>query len=170
MLYDSKIIQELLVNRQVFKELLSTVPQAMCHWKPMPDKWCLLEIVCHLYDEECEDFRLRTRQVLETPSLPLPPIDPQGWVETRKYMEQNYSAKLDNFLAEREASVKWLESLTGPKWNNSYVHPRLGKMTAGLFLSNWLAHDYLHIRQIIRLKYDYLKIITDEDLGYAGDW
>ncbi len=43
-------------------------------------------------------------------------------------------------------------------------------MTAKMFLSNWLAHDYLHIRQITKLKYDYLKQLTNEDLNYAGNW
>jgi len=43
-------------------------------------------------------------------------------------------------------------------------------MTASMFFSNWLAHDYLHIRQITRLKYDYLKQLTNEDLSYAGTW
>jgi hypothetical protein len=43
-------------------------------------------------------------------------------------------------------------------------------MTAMLFLSNWLAHDYLHIRQIIKLKFDYLEKMTGEGLSYAGDW
>ena len=43
-------------------------------------------------------------------------------------------------------------------------------MSAKLFLTNWLAHDYLHIRQIIRYQYHYLKESTAIDLGYAGNW
>jgi hypothetical protein len=73
-------------------------------------------------------------------------------------------------LAEREQSVKWLQSLTNPKWDNVHEHSKFGKMTAKMFLSNWLAHDYLHIRQITKLKYDYLKQLTNEDLDYAGNW
>jgi hypothetical protein len=46
----------------------------------------------------------------------------------------------------------------------------LGRLSAGTFLSNWLAHDYLHIRQIIRLKYQYLQRQTRESLDYAGAW
>jgi hypothetical protein len=30
-------------------------------------------------------------------------------------------------------------------------------MSAEMFLANWLAHDYLHIRQLIRLRYHYLE-------------
>lgn len=139
-------------------------------WKPSPEKWCLLEIVCHLYDIEREDFRARTKHLMESTTAPLPSVDPQGWVETRSYIQQNYHDKLNDFLMEREQSIKWLQSLSNPKWENVYEHPKFGKMTAKMFLSNWLAHDYLHIRQITKLKYDYLKQLTNEDLNYAGNW
>src|SRR5690606_16045601 len=151
------IINGLSDNRNAFKDLLFGVKEDMYLWKPNPEKWCLLEIVCHLYDEEREDFRTRTRHVLETPTAPLPPIDPQGWVEARAYIQQNYRDKVNIFLAEREQSINWLQSLSNPKWDNAYEHPKFGKMTAKMFLSNWLAHDYLHFRQITKLKYDYRK-------------
>ena len=164
------IRQELLRNRDVFKGLLTGLTNKEYLWKPNPDKWCLLEIICHLYDEEREDFRARTAHVLETPTEPLPPIDPPGWVQERNYIKQDYADKLDKFLKEREKSVEWLQSLKFPKWDNAYNHPKFGQMTAKIFLSNWLAHDYLHIRQIVKLKYDYLKQLSNEDLNYAGNW
>ena len=166
----NKIIQELTRNKLVFNELLTGLTDEEFLWKQNSEKWCLLEIICHLYDEEREDFRTRTKQVLESPELPLPKIDPVGWVTERKYLQQNFSEKLKDFLSEREQSVKWLQSLMNPKWENAYNHPKLGKMTAKLILANWLAHDYLHIRQITKLKYDHLKSKSDEDLSYAGNW
>lgn len=164
------IIQELSRNRDVFKELLTGLTEEEYLWKPKPEKWCLLEIICHLYDEEREDFRTRTRHVLETPTEPLPPIDPPGWVQEREYIRQDYTNTLDKFVKERDQSVEWLQTLASPKWDNAYNHPKFGQMTAKMFLSNWLAHDYLHIRQILQLKFGYLKQLTDETLTYAGDW
>ena len=166
----NKIIQELTRNKLVFNESLTGLTDEEFLWKQNPEKWCLLEIICHLYDEEREDFRTRTKQVLESPELPLPKIDPVGWVIERKYLQRNFSEKLKDFLSEREQSVKWLQSLKNPKWENAYNHPKLGKMTAKLILANWLAHDYLHIRQITKLKYDHLKSKSDADLSYAGNW
>lgn len=166
----TKIINGLSENQTVFKSLLIDLTEETYVWKPNPEKWCVLEIVCHLYDEEREDFRARVKHTLETPTGPLPPIDPQGWVKTRNYMQQNYSDTLNDFLKEREQSIKWLQGLQNPKWDNAYEHPKFGKMTAKMFLSNWLAHDYLHMRQIIKLKFDYLKQLTGEDLSYAGNW
>jgi hypothetical protein len=165
-----KIANELLKNKDVFKELLNDLTKEEYLWKPQPDKWCLLEVVCHLYDEELEDFRARTKHVLENPTQPLPPTDPPGWVLERNYIQQNYTDTLNKFLKERDESVKWLQSLKSPKWNNEYQHPKMGPLKAKMFLVNWPAHDYLHIRQITKLKFDYLKNITGENLNYAGDW
>ncbi len=165
-----KVIEELEKNRVIFKVLLSGLTKEEYLWRTSSEKWCLLEIVCHLYDEECEDFRARTKHVLETPTKPLPSIDPVGWVIERKYIQKDYINLLDNFLKEREESIKWIQSLSSPKWGNAYNHPKFGQMTAKMFLSNWLAHDYLHIRQILKLKFDYLQQLTDETLVYAGDW
>jgi len=165
-----EIISEISRNKSIFKELLTGLTKEIHLWKPDPEKWCILEVVCHLLDEEKKDFRARINHVLNTPAKPLPPIDPQNWVKSKKYIEQNYNEVLNKFLSERENSVKWLGQLTNPDWNNAYHHPKLGPMTAKMLLGNWLAHDYLHIRQIIKLKYHYLKELTGEDLNYAGTW
>jgi hypothetical protein len=85
-------------------------------------------------------------------------------------MEQNYEDMVKTFLSEREASIAWLKELKKPNWNNSYQHPKLGKVTAKHYLDNWLAHDYLHVRQIIKQKFDYLTSQTNENLEYAGIW
>lgn len=166
----SGIIQELKRNRDVFHVLLKGIPKEEFLWKPQSDKWSLLEIICHLYDEEREDFRARTRHVLENSTDPLPSINPAEWVQERKYIQQDYTESLNKFLNEREQSVEWLQSLISPQWDNYFNHQKFGKMTAKMFLSNWLAHDYLHIRQIVKLKFDYLKQKTDETLAYAGSW
>ncbi|NNJ82171.1 MAG: DinB family protein [Flavobacteriaceae bacterium] len=170
MMDHAKIIRELSRNRNVFKELLTGLKQEEYLWKSQPEKWCLLEVICHLHDEEREDFRTRTRLVLENPETPLPPIYPVGWVQERKYIEQDFENMLGNFLKEREMSVVWLKSLTSPKWDNAYQHPKFGPMTAKLYLSNWLAHDYMHIRQINRIRFEYLQQWTGEPLTYAGNW
>jgi len=166
----SYIINSLKKNAPVFKDLLSEISKEEYLWRPVPEKWCLLEIVCHLYDEEQYDFRARTKHVLDNNKNDPPKIDPAGWVKSRSYIEQNYNEVLEKFLDERKKSVEWLNALKDPNWKNEYIHPTYGAMPAEFFLANWLAHDYLHIRQITALKYKYLFHKTQTDLGYAGDW
>ena len=164
-----QIIHQLQANRLVFKNLL-TDKEPMINWKPTPEAWSLLEIVCHLYDEEREDFRTRVFNTLLTPEIQPPSIDPPGWVTQRKYAQQDYYETLFGFLDERNKSIKKLKALKNPKWKNIYVHPFAGELTAYQLLANWLAHDYHHIRQINRRLYEYLRESSKVGLGYAGEW
>lgn len=165
------IILKLTGNRLTFGGLLKGISEEEYRWRPAENKWCLLEIACHLYDEERQDFGARLKSVLETPERAIPEIDPEGWVQERKYWDWDFDDTVEKFLFERKQSVEWLRTLREPKWKNAYNHPKFGPLSAQMFLANWLAHDYLHIRQIVRLKYQFLKDhVENVTLAYAGKW
>ena len=147
-------------NAAALSHLVEGLNKDQATWKPNPKRWSVLEIVMHLWDEEREDFQARVMHTLETPDEKMTPIDPVGWVLKRNYIDQDYDQKLADFLNEREKSIEWLRSLASPAWENTSNHPKLGPITAGTFLASWIAHDYLHFRQITRLKYEYLESIT----------
>ena len=165
-----EITLKLAANQDIFKRLLSGKTGSEYLWRPEPGKWNLLEIVCHLLDEEREDFRDRVKHTLENSLAAMKPINPVGWVLERNYASQDYEKTLRSFLSERSDSVAWLQTLTHANWENAHRHPKLGTLSARLFLVNWLAHDYLHIRQIIRYNYQFLQEQTGMDLQYAGTW
>ena len=164
------ILKELDKNKEVFKNLLKGCQKDLIMFRPEPGKWNLLEIICHLCDEEREDFRQRVELTLNSPTEKWPHIDPPAWVSERKYIEQDFESKIIEFCKEREKSVSWLRSLQNHQWDNSYNHPKVGPVSAKLIFVNWLAHDYLHIRQIIKNKYFYLKSNYNVPLDYAGEW
>lgn len=164
------ILAGLARNQGVFQRLLEGRTRAEQSWRPAPGKWSRLEIVCHLRDEEREDFRARVRHALAGDPAPPPPIDPVGWVLGRNYGEQDYEATLASLLAERQASLLWLRELEAPRWESALQHPKLGPMSARFFLVNWLAHDALHLRQIVRYDYEQLQRDSGEDTSYAGTW
>ena len=105
------VIKELSKNKDIFSILMDDQQKDLIIWKPLPEKWCLLEIVCHLYDEEREDFRARLKSTLENPGQKFSPIDPGGWVTSRNYMDQNFELKLRDFLSERDRSIDYFESI-----------------------------------------------------------
>lgn len=163
-------IDRLSKNPAVFEGLVRSVSLEQASWKPSPDKWSILEVVNHLYDEEREDFRQRLELVLADPAQPWPKIDPRIWVTTRGYSERDLDTSLNNFLAEREKSLAWLRSLSSPNWQNSKDGPN-GTLSAGDLLASWLAHDFLHIRQLSRLHWQYVSAIADPyQTTYAGPW
>jgi hypothetical protein len=162
--------ERLAKNKGVFEALVRGVSDEQVHWKPAPDKWSLLEVVNHLYDEEREDFRRRLELVLTDASQAWPPIDPRGWVTARKYNERDLDESLDNFLAERDKSLAWLRRLTSPHWDNRNEGPN-GSLTAGDLLAAWLAHDFLHTRQLARLHWQYVALVANPyQTTYGGPW
>jgi len=163
-------INQLSTNKLTFDSIFSNVPEELIKWRQEESKWSMIEILCHLYDEEKEDFRARLKYVIEQPeSLPLG-INPGAWVTERAYADQDYEAKLENFLDEREKSVNFLRSLDNPPLDNFYNHASLGPLNGHHFLANWVAHDYLHMRQATKLKYDFLTQHSGQNLDYAGEW
>lgn len=59
----------------------------------------------------------------------------------------------------------WLKKLRDflTKKNNSIEHSNFGRMIAQRFLLNWLTHNYVHIRQNAKLKYDFLNSNSTND-------
>lgn len=164
------LIHQLARHRDVFRAMFTGLTPEEIRWKPAPEKWCAVEIICHLYDEEREDFRARLSSTLATPGEPWPKIDPQAWITERRYMEQDFTAVLENFLQERDKSVAWLRGLSAAPWANAYMHSKVGPVSCDLLLTNWVAHDLHHIRQLNNLRYDHLRSFSTVPLDYAGTW
>jgi hypothetical protein len=164
-----KIIAHLRVNVDIFTNLFQNVSDEQARWKPGRDRWSILEAINHLYDEEREDFKQRIELVLNNPEAAWPPIDPEGWVIQRSYNERDFKQSLQNFLAERDKSLLWLNQLVSPDWQATHRHPKMGPMSAELILANWLAHDLFHIRQVNDLHFACLKeVVKPVPLDYSG--
>ena len=139
-------------------------------WKPDPQSWSILEVINHLYDEECSDFRVRLDIILHDPAQPWPPINPAGWVTERLYNQRDLVQSMANFLDERHKSLAWLSGLDAPDWQASVTSP-FGTMRAGDMFSAWVAHDLLHLRQLAELHWAWtLKSAQPYQVNYAGEW
>lgn len=163
-------IERLSKNAGALENLARVGSEEQAKWKPSPEKWSILEVVNHLYDEERDDFRFRLDSLLHRPEKLWPPIDPQGWATERKYNERELDESLERFLEERRKSVEWLKEIKEPRLENIYEHPQ-GAISAGDLLASWVAHDFLHVRQLARLHWQYLNsICAPHRTAYAGEW
>ncbi len=89
--------------------------------------------------------------MLHTPRRPPgQAIDPQGWVIEKGYNQRALDSTLAQFKTEREKSLAWLTELEPPNWDSTVSMP-WGSLTAGDMLASWLAHDILHLRQLVEL-------------------
>lgn len=164
------LYQELHNSTEVIRALLSSMTQEESRIKPNPESWSILEVVCHLYDEEREDFREHLDFLLHRQDEEWHLIDPQGWVTQRQYNEQSFAEMQEKFFAERRHSLEWLGSLPNPDWETTYTS-EYGSVSAGEMFASWVAHDNLHIRQLVELRRARIENITKPyPIGYAGDW
>ena len=162
--------QELTRGARTIGALVAGVTPDEARRRPSPEAWSLLEVVCHLEDEERLDFRPRLDSVLHRPGEPWAPIDPAGWVTARRYNERDLGEALRGFLAERERSLAWLDTLAAPDWSREH-RASFGPITAGDLLASWAAHDLLHTRQLVELgRARLLAQTAPYRTQYAGDW
>ena len=165
-----KLYRELQNSTEMIRALLLDITQEEAQVKPDSGSWSILEVVCHLYDEEREDFREHVDFILHRQQEEWHVIDPQGWVKQRSYNEQDFTAMQEKFFSERANSLDWLKQLHLVDWDTPYVS-QFGSTTAGEMLACWVAHDNLHVRQLVELRRFRIQNITRPyELEYAGDW
>ncbi len=158
-------------NASRIETMVAGITQEQARWKPDGTSWSILEVVNHLLDEEREDFRQRIDYTLHRPGDAWPPIDPAGWVTARRYNERNLDASLAAFMAERQRSLDWLHSLTAPDWETKALAPWGEPFAAGNLLAAWVAHDLLHLRQLVELHYAWTTAtLAPYRCDYAGEW
>lgn len=164
------LYRELQNSTEMIRALLLEITQQESQIRPESGSWSILEVLCHLYDEEREDFRERVDFILHRQHEEWRVIDPQGWVTERKYNERNFVEMQEKFLAERQRSLEWLSGLPGPDWDTVYTS-EYGSTTAGEMFACWVAHDNLHIRQLVELRRARIEAISHPyNLEYAGEW
>lgn len=158
-------------HAQSIASLTRGLTTEQARWKPTPEDWSVLEVINHLYDEEREDFRARLEILLLNPGAPWSPIHPGAWVTEREYNSRDFETSVNAFLAERNKSLTWLASLDALNWESSATSPWGGEISAGTMFASWVAHDVLHLRQLVELHYALVKENAQpNEVGYAGDW
>ena len=164
------LYQELQNSAEMIRALLAGISQEDAQIRPTPESWSILEVVCHLYDLEREDFREHLDFILHRQDEEYHVIDPQAWIMERRYNEQDLRAMQEKFFEERQKSLEWLNGLANADWDITYSS-QYGSVTAGEMFSCWVAHDILHIRQLVELRRARIEKITQPyPLEYAGEW
>ena len=167
----SNLIARMANNAAAICSMVQAVSDEQAHWRPDPDSWSILEVINHLRDEEREDFRVRLDIILHDPERPWPPIDPQGWITERNYNQRDLQESVENFMTERRNSIAWLEELDSVGWGATSEAPWGGQIRAGDMFTAWVAHDLMHMRQLVELLYAYTTELSyPYQADYAGEW
>jgi len=131
----------------VLHALLAGLDEAGARTRPATGEWSPVEILCHLRDEETEDFGARLRVIVDGGGE-FTPIDPERWAVERRYREAKMPEVLEALRARRQASLDLLASLSPKTLDGSRPHKRLGSLSGQDILAAWVAHDRLHLTQL----------------------
>jgi hypothetical protein len=166
----AQLVNYMAQNGSILRALVQGLTDAQSHARPAPGSWSVCEVLCHLLDEEREDFAVRIDYAFHHPGETAPRIAPGAWVEDRRYNEQDPAQVLEGFLRQRELSLAWLRALADADWETTYPAP-WGPIRAGDLAAAWLAHDVLHLRQLVELRWHHLAAeAAPYDVQYAGPW
>jgi hypothetical protein len=138
---------ELARTPDVLAGLVAGLDAAGWRARPAPKEWAPVEIVCHLRDEEVEDFGARVRVVVEG-GAEFVRIDPERWAVERRYLEDDGPRALTTFRERRTTTLAFLSSLAADRLTGRVVHARTGGLSGLDLLAAWVAHDRLHLAQL----------------------
>ncbi|GAB4542807.1 MAG: DinB family protein [Anaerolineae bacterium] len=165
-----RVVSQMARNAQAIRTFVQGITDHEARWKPDADSWSMLEVINHLANEEREDFRARVDLTLHRPGEAWTGIDPEGWVTERGYNQRDLEQSLARFLSAREESLDWLRGLAQPEWERER-EASFGRIRAGDLLASWVAHDLLHLRQLVELRWAYWVAQAEPyEVGYAGVW
>ena len=164
------LYKELQSSTEMLRALLAGISQEESQVKPNAESWSILEVTCHLYDLEREDFREHLDYILHRQHEEYHAIDPQAWITERNYNQQDFAERQEKFFAERRKSLAWLQEISNSDWDTTYTS-QYGSLSAGEMFSCWVAHDNLHLRQLVELRRARIENITKPyPIEYAGNW
>jgi hypothetical protein len=131
----------------ILDALLAGLEDALWRARPAPAEWSPLEIVCHLRDEEAEDFGARVRAVIERGPA-FAPIDPERWAVERRYRDDDPRGALAALAARRTGNLNFLGRVDARQLERAVDHPRAGRLSGLDLLAAWVIHDRLHLGQL----------------------
>lgn len=138
------------------EDLLTGVDDDTFRWRPIPNKWSLKEIMCHLRDMEEMAYLNRYRRMLAEDNPRLPNIDQDRIAYERGYIDQDARVALEEFKRLRAETIKTLEAAPADSWSRAGTHEVDGPLTVEqLVVRQIKGNDLNHLVQmkdIIRLK------------------
>lgn len=131
----------------VLRAELVGVPDTTLNQRSPDGGWSIKDILGHLCDDaRIEHERLWKMIKLEEPRLE--PYDQEQLARERAAQSHSVGALLDEFSAQRAATVETLTELVHWNWARTGRHPHFGRLSIRQQVDGAIAHDAAHLEQI----------------------
>jgi uncharacterized damage-inducible protein DinB len=137
---------------EVLSTLLADLPKPWIEATEGPGTWSPFDVVGHLIHAERTDWMPRVEHVLRHgDAVPFPTFDREAMFSASR--GRSLAELLDTFARLRAGSLERLAALrlTEADLARPGLHPELGAVTLGQHLATWVAHDFSHLGQVVRV-------------------
>lgn len=138
------------------QDLIGDLDEDTLRWRPIPDKWSIKEIMCHLRDMEREAYLARYRRMLAEDNPRLPNVDQNRIAYEGDYINQDAKAAFAEFKQLRAETIQTLDAALAENWSRSGIHEVDGPLTIEQMVTRQIkGNDLNHLVQmkdIVRLK------------------
>jgi DinB superfamily len=128
---------------------VSALPAPLLEWHPAAGEWCIKEVLGHLSEAERRGFAGRIRIILNENEPTFQTWDQDEVARARKDCERDAAALLTEFMGLREEGAVLAAGLTAADLARGGHHPKVGYLTVGDLLHEWVHHDRNHLRQMM---------------------
>ena len=128
---------------------MAALPAAALGWHPAAGEWCVKEVLGHLIESERRGFAGRIRIIMAGDRPQLEGWDQDAVARSRGDCVREWAELFDEFARLREASVPLVAGLAPEDLSRGGMHPKVGLLTVGDLLHEWVHHDRNHIRQML---------------------
>jgi len=128
---------------------LSALPAPALSWHPADGEWCVKEVLGHLIECEQRGFAGRIRIILGGDRPQLEGWDQEAVARDRYDCARDWTALNDEFAHLRASSAALVGELKPADLSRGGQHPKVGFLTVGDLLHEWVHHDRNHIRQML---------------------
>jgi len=137
-------------------DLLKDLDEDTFRWRPIPNKWSVKEIMCHLRDMERLAYLARYQKILSEDNPYLMSVDQDQLAIESDYINQDAKAALEEFKHLRMETIQTLEGAPAETWSRHGTHSTDGPMSVEqLVIRQIKGNDLNHLVQmkdIVRLK------------------
>lgn len=144
----SQYIRHLQHTHSALVELTAGSSDPLLDFRPAPDAWSTREILAHLVDDEMYVMRTRLERMMKEERPELAPHDEARWYTGRNTSRDAIGELLFDFALQRAASLGIIMMLRDTDWQRTGYQPEYGVFTAEEWLTHWVEHDGVHLRQI----------------------
>lgn len=142
---DTALIASLASMPERIARMLADVDEDIARRRPLPEEWCVVEVVVHLSDVEPR-YRARLERIVTEDAPQVPAIWPRPMPDPLPLLRE----ALKDFRDERAKTAARLSALSLQAWERPAHHATLGATTVRRQVQGLIAHDEDHLNQIVQ--------------------